>query len=243
MSTSQSYSIPFLFKEKLTKDIYRFYFKRPKKFDFKAGAYNRWTLPLVATDKKGSSRFFTISSSPLDQQYLIVTTKIGTSDFKKALMQLNKNDEIRIFGPMGNFVLNEKETKSMVFLAGGISITPFYSMLHYAARKKMKTSLTLFVSFSTPEEMIFYDELKKLEEKNKNIKIIYTITNIKKTQTRWQGERGKISENLIKKHVSNLNDVLFYIVGTPTMEEETTTLLRKMKIKEENILTEEFTGY
>jgi ferredoxin-NADP reductase len=243
MIQAKTYTIRFLNKEQLTKDTYTFSFERPRNFKFYSGQYNRWTLPFRATDSRGSSRFFTISQSPLIPDKITFTTKIIQSDFKKALMELKENDEIKIFGPMGNFVLTESETRPKVFIAGGISITPYYAMLHFSASKKLNTSLILITSFSTPEEMIFYEDLKKLEEKNTNIKIIYTITNPEKSLIPWTGEYGRISQKLIKKYVPDITNTFFYVAGSPQMEEATKTLLNHMQIADENILTEAFTGY
>src|ERR1700722_6626379 len=129
MHHSQSYTIRFIKKRKLTKDTYIFYFEKPKSFDFIAGQYNRWTLPITATDGRGSSRFFTISSPPSEKDFLVITTRIIQSDFKKELLKLHENQEIKIFGPMGQFFIDETSEKEHVFLAGGIGITPFHSMI------------------------------------------------------------------------------------------------------------------
>lgn len=243
MIDSKPYVIQFISKEQVAKDTYTFSFKRPDEFDFLPGMYNRWTLPITATDGRGSSRFFTISSSPLVKDKLTVTTKIIQSDFKKALLHLKENDEIKIFGPMGNFVLDEINTKQRVLIAGGIGITPFHSMLTYAAVKNLTIPLTLYVSFSTPEEMIFFEELKQIGETHSNIKIIYTITKPEESQTHWEGEKGRISEGLIKKYLPDIEGALYYVVGPPPMEEATTKMLKEMGLSEENILTEAFTGY
>src|SRR5579859_490803 len=128
MIDSKPYVVQFITKEQVAKDTYTFYFKRPEAFDFFPGMYNRWTLPITATDGRGSSRFFTISSSPLENK-LTVTTKIIQSDFKKALLNLREGSEIKIFGPMGNFILDEANVKPRVLIAGGIGITPYHSML------------------------------------------------------------------------------------------------------------------
>ncbi len=227
MIISQSYTIRFLSRQELAKDTYSFYFERPKNFNFLPGQYNRWTLPITATDGRGSSRFFTISSSPFEMDKLTLTTKIIQSDFKKALLKLEPNDEIKIFGPMGNFVFDETNAKPRVFIAGGVGITPFHSMLQYAAAKNAPIPITLLASFSTPEEMIFLEELKKLETMHTHIKNVY----------------GRISEELIKKYIPDITNSIFYVVGPPSMEEATKTLLNEMHITSENILTEQFTGY
>ena len=94
MNHPQTYSIRFLYKKLLASNTYEFYFEKPKNFNFLPGQYNRWTLPITAKDGRGSSRFFTISSSPLTDNTIIITTKNMQSDFKKALLQLYENDEM-----------------------------------------------------------------------------------------------------------------------------------------------------
>lgn len=243
MIVSKPYTIAFLSKKELAKDTYVFYFKRPQGFDFIPGQYNRWTLPITANDGRGSSRFFTISSSPLEKDHITVTTKIIQSDFKKALLQLKEKDEIKIFGPMGQFILDERDSRPRVLIAGGIGITPFHSMLTYAAAKHLSLPLTLFASFSIPEEMVYYDEFKKLEAKHPNIKIIYTITKPQESQVVWNGQTGRISPEMINKYVKDIPNNVFYVVGPPPMVDGTKAMLNAMRIPEDNFKTEQFTGY
>jgi ferredoxin-NADP reductase len=243
MNQSQSYTIQYIKKRKLAKNTYLFYFKKPKGFDFIAGQYNRWTLPITTTDGRGSSRFFTISSPPSEKDFLIVTTKTIQSDFKKELLKLHENQKIKIFGPMGQFVIDETSKKEHVFLAGGIGITPFYSMLADAAAKNSNKKLTLFVSFSIPEEAVFLNELTEIAKNHSNLHVIYTITQPQKSQIPWNGETGRISEDMIKKYLMNISQSIFYIVGSPLMVEGTRQMLEDMHVPNEQIKTEQFTGY
>ncbi|HWY80093.1 MAG TPA: FAD-dependent oxidoreductase [Candidatus Sulfotelmatobacter sp.] len=243
MNNSQTYSIPFLSKTKLSKSTYVFYFKKPQGFDFNPGQYNRWTLPITANDGRGSSRFFTIFSSPLNKDTISFATRIGESNYKTALFQLKKGDEIKIFGPMGQFVFNQKSTKPQAFIAGGIGITPFHSFLQYAAEKNLKIPILLFASFSTLEEMVYFDELKKIESQNPNIKIIYIITTLEEAQTSWSGESGNISDALLKNYIVEIKKCVFYIVGSSPMVDRATKMLIEMKVPIEHIKTEQFTGF
>lgn len=244
MNMSQNYAIQFLSKKEITKDTYSFYFSRPKDFVFFSGQYNRWTLPITANDGRGSSRFFTISSSSLESEFISITTKVGISDFKKALLQLEKNDEMKIFGPMGRFTLDESDTRQKVFIAGGIGITPFHSMLLYAAAKNLTIPLTLLVSFSTFEEAAFYTELTELEKTHPHIKIIYTITHPEESKNPWSGETGRISSEMIQKYVRDISQSVFYMAGPPSMVDGTKKLLLEdIRIKNENIKIEQFSGY
>jgi ferredoxin-NADP reductase len=243
MIASQSYTIKFIKKINVAKDTYSFYFKRPNGFEFIAGQYNRWTLPITATDGRGSSRFFTISSPPSEKDTLVVTTKIIQSDFKKELVKLHENQEIKIFGPMGQFVLDENNLDENIFIAEDLGITPFYGMLMEAAATNSNKLLTLFVSFSVPEEMVFLDELTKLTQEHQNSKVVYTITKPQESKKMWNGETGKITEKLIKKYTKDLTKSIFYVVGPPHMVENTQKLLEDMNIPNEHIRTEQFSGY
>jgi ferredoxin-NADP reductase len=243
MNKSQSYITPFIKRLHIAKDTYSFYFKRPTGFDFIAGQYNRWTLPITATDGRGSSRFFTISSPPSEKEFLVVTTKIIQSDYKKELLKLHENQEIKIFGPMGQFIVDERNSTENVFIAGGIGITPFHSILMDAAATNNQKKLTLFASFSTTEEMIFFNELTEAIKPHPNSKVVYTITKPEESQILWTGEKGRISEDMIKKYVNDISTSIFYIVGPPPMVEGTQKLLGKMSISPKHIRTEQFTGY
>lgn len=244
MIPSQTHTIQFLSKKEVAKDTYSFYFGRPKDFVFLSGQYNRWTLPITAGDGRGQLRIFTISSSPLESDYLSLTTKVGVSDFKKELWQLQENQQISIFGPMGRFTLDESDTRQKVFIAGGIGITPFYSMVLFATVKNLSMPITLLVSFSTPEEAVFYNELTELEKTHPNIKIIYTITHPEASQSKWSGETGRISSEMIQKYVPNVAQSVFYMAGpSPMVESTKKLLLEEMQINNENLKIEQFSGY
>lgn len=240
---SQAYSVTFRKKEAVAKDTYSFYFSRPEGFTFFPGQYNRWTLPIPATDGRGSSRFFTISSSPLETDYLCFTTKIIQSDFKKALLTLHEHQAISLFGPMGNFVLEEKDPRERIFLAGGIGITPFRSMITYAAAKNLALPLRLFVSFSTPEEAVFLPELTTLTKTHPTISVLYTMTKPQESALAWSGETGRISSALLEKYAQDSAHALYYVSGPPAMVEGMESLLSQMHIKTEHIRTEQFSGY
>src|SRR5581483_441264 len=243
MIPPKTYNIQFLKRQDLAKDTHSFFFKRPVDFEFIAGLYNRWTLPIEATDGRGNSRLFTISSSPLEKEYVSFPTKIVQSQFKKALLELKEGAQIQMFGPLGRFTLDENDNRTCVLLAGGIGITPFHSIIPYANAQKLTIPLILIASFSTPEEMVFYDELTQIAKENQNIKVIYTITRPQESQQQWTGETGRISDTMIKKYVSNVMDAIYYVVGPPAMLEGMKKVLLDMEIKEENIKVEQFTGY
>lgn len=243
MKNTKNYLLPFITSEKIAKNIISFYFEREKSgFNFLPGQYIRMYLPHENPDERGTSRFFTVSSSPLEKKHIMITTRIGDtpSTFKKTLLCLKKGEQISIFGPLGNFVLPEDKKVPLVFLANGISITPYHSMLTYVAKNNLVQPTTLIASFTSPDEMVFYEKLNQIAKKNKHVQVIYTLT---KSSLKWHGESGRISENLIKKYVKKLQQPLFYIVGSPDAVQKMRAILEKLKISEEKIIAEDFTGY
>lgn len=245
MSTSpQEFYLPFIKKEQVAKDAFAFYFDQTKaQFDFLPGQYVRMYLPGTDIDGRGDKRPFTIASSPLEKNYLVITTRIIQSAFKKRLSELNPGEQVKFYGPMGGFVLQEEEKNEQVFLAGGIGITPFLSMLSYVDEKKLPLKITLFVSFSTAEDVIFKDKLEEIGQINQNIKVGYTVTKPEESKLPWSGETGRISEELIRKHVKIPLEALYYIVGPPGMVSAMEELVGKIGVPTQKILIENFTGY
>jgi len=242
MSTPKQFSLPFLHREQLAKNTYSFFFDRSGvQFDFLPGQYIRMILPHENVDDRGTSRFFTIASSPLQKNILQITAKVIQSSFKETLLNLNPGHDISFFGPMGNFYFQD-DAKPHVFLSGGMGITPFHSMLLYAAQKKIEVPLTLIAAFGASDELIFYDELTAIATNNKNINVIYTVTQVDKDEE-WNGQTGRISEELIHNYITDKKKSFFYVVGPTSMVEDTKKLLSEMKIDDEQISSEDFTGY
>lgn len=243
MRKSGTFSLPFLKREKVAKDTYAFYFKRNGEFvDFIPGQYLRMYLPHENTDDRGSSRYFTIASSPHVKDTVVFTIRIFDSSFKRALYNLQPGDLVEFFGPMGWFLLPKHEGMEKVFLAGGIGVTPFHSLLHFLKDQDLTQPITLFVSFKTKEEMVFYEELQRIAKKNKKIKVIYTLTQ-ERNLSDWKGEVGRISHAMFKKHKIDIEKPMYYIVGSPNMVAGTREMLLELGIDEEKIEIEDFTGY
>lgn len=245
MITPQDFELPFVKKEQIAKDIWTFYFARKDTHvDFLAGQFIRMTLDIKEPDERGSSRTFSIASSPLNREFLTITTRILQSTFKKTLLDLVPGTIVKFFGPNGRFVLDEKEAIPRIFLAGGIGITPFHSMITYVAENNLSLPITLFVSFSTVEEVVFHEELTRISMDHQNIRIVYTITKPEESQMSWDGEKGRISADLIKKYVPpDFVNSFFYISGPPPMVDAMFSLVKAMGIPDERVKKEKFVGY
>lgn len=222
--------VSFKKKEQIAKNSWIFFFAKTD-FDFLPGQY-------VTIFLGNDSRDFTIASSPLDKDSFFIVTNKGESSFKNRLFSLKTNAIVEMQRPTGGFILREDDHVPRVFLAGGIGITPFYSMICYANEKKLQIPITLLVSFSKKRDIIFYDELLQIEKRNEKIKIIYTLT-----QEKWENDIGRISDILIRKHMGDVLSAEYMIAGGEQMVEDTEELLLKMGIDQRRIRIDIFTGY
>lgn len=247
MQKPQPFSLPFVKKEQVAHETYSFYFDRSAApdFDFTAGQYIRMSLEIEQPDERGSSHYFTVSSSPLEKAYLTITTKIveKASTFKQTLASLTPGTPVRFFGPNGDFTIPEQTDKPVVFLSGGIGITPSHSIITFAAKAGISFPLILFVSFSTVEEAVFYDELKTIGQEHNNVQIVYTITHPEESHQPWEGETGRVSAEMIKKYIQNVENCLYYISGPQKMVDAMVQITSDMGVPEEQVKKEDFPGY
>lgn len=240
MIKARKFETIFLKKEKINKETFSFYFStKDLKFNFNPGQYIKMYLDIPNSDSRGTSRYFTISSSPLEKEFIAITTRIIKSSFKLKLVSLKPGETVSFFGPLGYFNFDTQDKNQQVFLAGGIGVTPFHSILKYVTERKIKSKIILIASFSNKKDIVFYDELKNIENKNKNIKIIYTLS--KKTDDYF--EHGRIDDVLIKKYLNDYKDAKYFAVGSESFEFSIFNTLLGMGIKEENIFKENFPGY
>lgn len=106
--TAKVFMLPFLRKERIAENTYCFFFDRKQvAFHYLPGQYIQITLPHNSPDDEGTTRYFTISSSPTEKDYLMITTRVRQSTFKKTLFSLKKGATAQFFGPIGTFVLQD----------------------------------------------------------------------------------------------------------------------------------------
>jgi ferredoxin-NADP reductase len=226
-----------------------FYWKPEKPITYVAGQYFYFTLPkLKYPDPRGATRHFTLSSSPTEGETIRLTTRIREeSGYKKTLNELAVNRVIEGEGPEGTFILDENEKGPFVFLAGGIGITPFRSMLKFATDKKLPIPIHLIYSNSIPEEIAFKDELESLSRQNPNFKLSMTVSKPEQSGQPWSGLTGRIDEMLIKKLFGNwkleIGNSTFLVAGPPPMVDAIEQMLGKLGLPAGRLRSEKFTGY
>ena len=206
-------------------------------FDYKPGQYMMMELD-VKDSEKGNTRPLSIASSPTED-FLLFSTKISQSAFKQKFNSLKVGDKVKLKGPMGIFTLKEN-AQQIIFLGGGIGITPFRDMIKYAGDKKLPIKLTLLYSNKTPADIVYKEEWGVFEGENPNLKVVNTITD---NASGWAGKTGRINEDMIRDFCNDLNNTLFYICGPPGMVDGLSNLLKTMSIPLQNIKIEKFVGY
>src|ERR671911_451277 len=225
-----------------------------KTLNYNAGQFAFFDIGQVYNDPKGPIRHFTISSSPTEN-FIMFSTRIRDSPYKKRLSTLEKGTKVKVRGPEGQFVLHQDSTNSAIFLSGGIGVTPFRSMIKYATDMQLPVKIIMFDSNRNRNNILFKKEFDEWANMNKNLKIIYTISekdqnneqsSLSSTANDWKGEYGRINKAMILKYVdtSVLNNSIFYICGPPNMLKAMQSLLQEdLEIPKEKIKVEEFIGY
>jgi glycine betaine catabolism B len=228
---------------KLTPSASDFAFIPDRPLRFKPGQYLEWTLPHANTDARGNRRYFTIASSPTEPHLHIgVRFYSEGSSFKQALAAMDNRSQLMASHLAGDFVLPRDAKQKMAFIAGGIGITPYRSMIKYLVDAKEKRDLTLLYSVTHPEDVAYRDVLDQAR-RDLGVKIVYAVADSKSVPSNWQGEVGVVDAAMIQRQVPDYRERLFYISGPPPMVEGIKKTLRGLGVHRRNIKTDFFPGY
>jgi ferredoxin-NADP reductase len=236
------YKSTLLGRTEIAEGTMAFQFERPNKFVFKAGQYIDLSLSDSSLGPSHSlTHTFSIASSPFDEE-LVVTTRMRNTVFKQAISTVAIGSTAMIEGPMGSFGLHNNTARPAVFLAGGIGIAPFLSMLTYATEEKLRHRIVLFYANRYLQDAAFIDALWKLERDNPRFRFVPTLTRAA-TNNGWKGKTGHISSEMLLQYVGILRGPIYYIAGPPTMVAAARRTLSEAGVDEDDIRTEEFGGY
>jgi ferredoxin-NADP reductase len=230
-------------QEEVAEGTTAFHFEKPSGFSFRAGQCADVTLTApLETDAEGNTRTFSIASPPFANE-LVFTTRMRDTAFKRSLKEVKLTAKVKISPAAGSFTLHKNLAKPAIFLAGGIGITPFLSMVQQADRDRLSQKLYLFYSNRRPEDAAFLDTLRALETTNPNFRLICTMTEMSKSKKEWKGETALIDKEMLSRHLANLQGPIYYIAGPPTMVTAMRETLVSAGVKENDIRTDEFVGY
>ncbi|HEX3095533.1 MAG TPA: RnfABCDGE type electron transport complex subunit D, partial [Patescibacteria group bacterium] len=232
-------------KEKLEvgENTYNFIFSSNDKMKFNPGQYMEWTVGHKNPDNRGNRRYFTIASSPTEDEIIMgVKFYEPSSSYKKALTNMQLGSQLLAGQLAGDFTLPPNPQEKSVFIAGGIGVTPFRSMIKYLIDAKQRRDIVLFYSNNTEQEIV-YKDVFDIAEKNIGLKTVYTLSDKTKVSANWKGGVGFIDAKMIAKQVPDYKDRLFYISGPHGMVTAFEKTLSEMGVPNSKIKVDFFPGY
>jgi ferredoxin-NADP reductase len=219
-----------------------FRFAKPDDWSFRAGQFIDITLlDPPETDGEGDTRGFSVSSAP-SEDVIMVTTRLRDTAFKRVLSTIPLGTRVRIEGPFGDLRLHHASRPAVV-LTGGIGITPFRSILVEAVHDGgLPYPVILFYANRRPRDAAFLDEFRALADRDANLSFVPTMSGLDDGEP-WAGERGHIDAAMLARHLDGVANAIYYLTGPPGMVQGLRTMLVDAGVAEDDIRTEEFTGY
>jgi len=213
-----------------------------KPLKYRPGQFLHYELDALAfPDERGNSRHFTISSSPTEEEIVMFTTKIRGSGFKETLRLAPIGFELTCESPEGDFVLREGEARMRhVFIAGGIGVTPYRSILRYSADMHEPLNALLLNFNRSSADIVFRSELEDIARQMPTFSFVNVIT---EPEEGWTGPRGKLDEAVLREWTQDPQGALFWVSGPPGMVGACRELLGQIGVENKNIRTERFMGY
>jgi ferredoxin-NADP reductase len=228
-------------KVHISSDSFDFIFHPQKKLSYLPGQYMEWTVPHAQSDSRGIRRFFTLASSPTEETIRLgVKFSQGGSSYKKALQSLNQQTIVVGSQLAGEFTLPKNLNQKVAFLAGGIGITPFRSMIKYVLDKGEKRDIVLLYSNKTMEEIAYTDIFSAAQ--SKGIRVFYTLTGREHIPANWQGYVGRVDAAMLKQAIPDYQDRHFYLSGPHAMVQGYEQVLHQLGVKKSMIKKDYFPG-
>ena len=218
--------------------------ERPRDFAFTAGQYVDVTLPDPSLrDRAGPTRSFSIASPPAAAS-LRILLRLGETGYKRSLATAPPGSTLLLEGPDGSFVFPADATRPLVFIAGGVGVAPFLSMLAEAAAHPRPIDATLFYSNRRPEDAAELDTLARLERAVPGFHVVPTMTRMERSHRRWSGETTHIEPELLARYLPTPCGPRYYVAGSPGLAAGVRyVLVRELGVAFEDIKIEMFAGY
>jgi glycine betaine catabolism B len=215
-------------KRTIADGIYEFIFSSDKPLNFLPGQYLEWTLGHAKPDTRGNRRYFTIASSPTEKEiHLGIKTYEPSSTFKKALVNMQPGQQLHAGQLAGEFTLPKDTSTKLVFIAGGIGVTPFRSMVQYMIDEKEKRDAVLLYSTKTAEETAYKDTFDNAEQMI-GLKTVY----------------GRMfDKDTLIREVPDYKERMFYISGPRSMVVAFEDTLKELNVSRRNIKIDFFPGF
>ncbi len=229
-------------KIRMSPYIFDFVFKPSQKLAFLPGQYMEFTLAHDRPDSRGNRRYFTLASSPTENDVHVgVRFYEEGSSFKHAMYRIDNSGEIVAAQIAGDFTLPSDLKQKLVFIAGGIGITPFRSMLKYLLDKQQRRDIVLFYTNRSADEIVYTDILNAAFTKL-GVKIFYTLTDETAIPRNWSGFVGRLDERMLMQAVPDYKERVYYLSGPPEMVNAYESVLKNMGVGNQQIKKDFFPG-
>ncbi|HLI09195.1 MAG TPA: oxidoreductase [Ktedonobacteraceae bacterium] len=229
-------------KSKIATNIVDFVFKPSHRLAFEPGQYMEFTLAHPHPDSRGNRRYFTLASSPTEENLRLgVRFYPEGSSFKQALSRLDSHTPLFAGQLAGDFTLPKDPAQKLVFIAGGIGITPFRSMLKYLVDMNEARDIIVFYANRTADEFAYKDVLNQAQQLP-GIRVYYTLTDAQAVPRNWNGLTGRINASVIRKLVPDYEERTFYLSGPPEMVRASERMLKNLQIEPNQIKKDFFPG-
>ena len=235
------YTVKLLKKDNVANGTMLFEWEKPAGFDYVAGQFGDITLiDPPETDDEGSVRGFSFVSAPYEAN-LKTSTRMRDTAFKRVLKNLPIGTEVKLDAPYGDYRLHKTATTPAVFLIGGIGITPVHSIIAQATHDKLPHKITLLYSNKTASDAAFTSDFERLAQINSNFQFVPVYTGTPENGS--AAEHGFIDATMLKKYVPDVAAPIYYLSGPAGMVKAMRKMLVDVGANEDNIRTEEFSGY
>lgn len=223
--------------EDVAQNTRTFWFKPQHPLRYVAGQFIELQLPHPNADKRGQKRWFTLSSSP-SEPLVSISTKLAPengSTFKHTLAALKPGAEVTMSEAMGDYVLPKDATLPLVYIAGGIGITPVRSMVKWLLDNGEKRSVHIIYAVRALEEVAFRDIFEAYGAK---LDIV-----LAEPTADWKGMSGRLDGTMLTDLIGLLTDQLVYMAGPEPMVETLEKELKQAGINKHKLILDFFPGY
>lgn len=229
-------------KRQIAPNAYEFLFNPSRQLAFEPGQYMEWTLGHEEPDSRGNRRYFTLASAPTEPDLRLgVRFSNPSSSFKEAMLSMDRNTEIVAAQVAGDFVLPKDPNQKCIFIAGGIGVTPFRSMIKYLLDTHQRRSVVMFYASHTVDDIVYKDVFDQAE-RALGLRTIYTVSDRTRMPKGWVGFEGYITVGMIQTYAPWYREATFYISGPVGMVDAFQDMLHQMSIPDAHIKTDYFSG-
>jgi len=237
------YQMTLVDRQRIARDTMAFWFgTNGANFEFRAGQHADFVSadPCMGSESD-NSRTFSLASSPHDKEPIMIAMRMRKTAFKTALKAAALGTKFTVSRPRGSFTLHRDITRTAVFIAGGIGITPIRSILQWATQGRLPHKLYLFYSNREADDAAFLEEFENMTAQNPNFTLIPTVTGHRTIA--WPYEKGHVNREMLARYLLGLNGPIYYIASSSGMITAMTDLLNSSGVSEDDMRTEEFGDY